>query len=101
MNWSDNQIQWVALPYYFPVPKLIENYYLTHKPEDAMDKNTLEIFENEIKSGDKVWIITPADSPGADLELEILWLKERAVDYQCKEVYDSNYFTQFCFFHIK
>jgi hypothetical protein len=42
------QFQWTALPYYFPMPALIEKYAASGNPEDALNTNTRLIIENSM-----------------------------------------------------
>jgi hypothetical protein len=100
MNWSNARIQWIALPYAFPSPLLVEKAIQTHKSVDAMDNDTLAILIKESYPGRKVWILLPEDSPGASLNLEIDWLRERSRNNDCINFNGENVITRLCWFEI-
>ena len=78
MNWADPAMQWISLPFSFPAPALLEEYNSTHDPEVAMDEMTLSLLRGIPSTYERVWIVLPSDSPGADLNLEADWLEERS-----------------------
>jgi|WetSurMetagenome_2_1015567.scaffolds.fasta_scaffold46591_2 hypothetical protein len=100
MNWTKPEIQWTALPYYFPIPKIIEEYHITNNPEVAMDNASLAILNQEIRSGKRVWLILPYDSPGANLGIEKIWLVDRSKTVTCHLFQAKNENTEMCMFII-
>jgi hypothetical protein len=78
MNWADQGPQWAALPYYFPSPELIEEYYSTEDPEVAMDEISLTLLQDIPYSFQRVWLVLPDDSPGANLNLERTWIAQQS-----------------------
>jgi hypothetical protein len=96
MNWGDEKILWTSLPYFFPTPDTLEKFNQTHNPEDALDSTTLALLNNETHPGQKVWILIPGDSSGADLDLEILWLLKRGEDLNCEKYTYSEFTSRLC-----
>jgi hypothetical protein len=81
MNWGDPHVPWTALPYYFPKPDLITKSQENYDPEIAMDNVTLSLLHNIPRTNTRVWLVLPADTPGADLELEATWLKNVSTSF--------------------
>jgi hypothetical protein len=79
MDWGNPQLQWTSLPFYFPAPSLIERSKLTHDPELALDEITLSLLRKVPGSYQRVWLVLPGDSPGADLNLEVDWLGNKSL----------------------
>ena len=79
MNWADPALQWIALPYFFPTLGLIAEYDSTHNPETILDEATISLLEKLPGSYQRVWIVLPGDSPGADLNIEADWLKSISI----------------------
>jgi len=75
MNWGDTHYKWTSLPFYFPIPSLIEEYHRTQDPSVALDEITLSLFQELPGSYQRVWLVLPGDTPGVDLEIEANWLK--------------------------
>lgn len=101
MNWDGARPEWTALPYYFPTPEQIEQARQTGRPEDALSPITLTIFSREITAGQKVWLLLPDDSPGANLGFEQAWLGQRATDSGCRTFTDSPIHTTLCWYLIE
>lgn len=100
MNWGGATPEWTALPYYFPTPEQIEAAGKAGKPEDALSPITLSIFARGIEPGQKVWLLVPDDSPGANLGFEQAWLEQRAQDSSCKTFIDTPIRTTLCWYLI-
>ncbi len=100
MNWTKPEIQWTALPYYFPIPEIIKEYQNTNNPEVAMDKISLSILNQEVRSGKRVWLILPYDFPGVDLGIEKKWLGDRSKTVTCHLSQVKNEITELCMFTI-
>ncbi|RJQ26835.1 hypothetical protein C4565_06155 [Candidatus Parcubacteria bacterium] len=79
MNWADPTLDWIALPFFFPTPGSITEYNLNHNPETILDEATLSLLEKLPGSYQRVWIVLPDDSPGADLDIEVEWLKNISI----------------------
>jgi hypothetical protein len=79
MNWADQSLRWTSMPYYYPSPDLLDGYYSTGNPEIAMDEITLTLLQDISTTRQRIWFVLPADSPGADLNIEIDWLKTRSI----------------------
>jgi len=101
MNWGDDKIQWIALPYYFPAPARVDVFNITKNPEEAMDAITLSIFKQKIEPGQRTWLLSGWDSPGASLDLERLWLEERSDFHECQSFIDNGGTTELCYFNIR
>lgn len=76
MNWGDAQVPWTSLPFYFPRPDLLSEPSLSQDPGLAMDELTLSLLKSLPGTWQRVWLVLPSDTPGADLELESSWLKQ-------------------------
>lgn len=100
MNWTKPEIRWTALPYYYPIPEKIEEYQKTNNPEIAMDKTSLTIVKQEARSGRRVWLVLPYDSPGGNLEIEKKWLANRSKTVTCHLSHENNGNTELCMFII-
>lgn len=100
MNWAGPQFHWTALPYYFPIPSLIEKYTASGNPEDALDDNTKVIIETSMLPGSSLWLLLPSDSPGANLELEKVWLTSRTISVSCTTFNSETEHTEVCRFII-
>lgn len=79
MNWGDSHYQWTSLPFNFPIPGLIEEYHRTQDPTVVLDEITLSLFQEIPGSYQRVWLLLPGDSPGANLEIEANWLKALSI----------------------
>ncbi len=79
MNWAGPELRWTSLPFSFPDPAALENYRATNDPEAALDKIALSLLEDVGRSYQRVWLLLPGDSPGAELGLEINWLNQRSI----------------------
>jgi hypothetical protein len=101
MNWAVPQTHWTALPYYFPVPSLVEKYRLTNNPEDGLSDHSLTILRQSIVSGGSLWLVLPSDSPGADLGLEKKWLTGKASDVNCVFFEGQGQGTEVCKFTLQ
>jgi hypothetical protein len=77
MNWGDPRIPWLSLPFYFPAPEVVAQYETNHDPETLLDPITMSLLRGLAGSYQRVWLILPADSPGADLDGESSWLRSR------------------------
>jgi len=75
MNWAAPNYQWTALPFFFPEPSLIKEYNRTQDPIVALDEITISLFQELPGSYQRVWIVLPGDTPGANLDIEIDWLE--------------------------
>jgi hypothetical protein len=78
MNWADPKVAWTSLPYVFPDLDQIQAYLKTQDPQNALDPVTLALLAGKVQSGQRVWLVVPSDSPGAELDLEAVWLRGRA-----------------------
>ena len=101
MNWGSKDIQWAALPFFFPPPEVVEEFNQSKNPDKALDENTLNIFEEEVLPGRKVWLVLPSDSPGTYLGIEQKWLEDRSVTYQCWDNQGDLEVTKLCEYAIK
>jgi hypothetical protein len=81
MNWGAPHVPWTALPYYYPKPDLIIKSQENHDPAIAMDEVTLALLAKIPSSYKRVWLVLPADTPGADLELEATWLENVSTSF--------------------
>jgi len=79
MNWGIQNVKWTSLPFYYPAPSLIEITNLTHDPEFALDEITLSLLRKIPGAYQRVWLLLPGDSPGADLNLEVDWLGNKSL----------------------
>lgn len=79
MNWSNPDIQWISLPFFYPAPSLIEKHNLIPNPELIMDELTLSLLNTLPGSTQRIWLVAPSDTPGASLNLEADWLESRSV----------------------
>ncbi len=79
MNWANPRLPWTSLPFYFPKPDLLLKAKMTHNPEIALDAITLSILGKVPDSFCRIWIVIPSDSPGADLNLEVDWLRKNSI----------------------
>lgn len=100
MNWAGPQLHWTALPYYFPMPALIEKYAASGNPEDALNANTRVIIEESLLPGSQLWLLLPTDSPGVNLELEKIWLTNHASSVSCTTFEGETENTEVCRFVI-
>ena len=100
MNWAGPQFHWTALPYYFPIPSLIEKYAVSGNPEDALSANTRVIIEESRLPGSNLWLLLPSDSPGAQLELEKAWLTNQTSSVSCTTFRGETESTEVCRFII-
>lgn len=100
MNWAGPQLHWTALPYYFPMPALIEKYAASGNPEDALNANTRVIIEESLLPGSEIWLLLPTDSPGVNLELEKIWLTNHASSVSCTTFEGKTENTEVCRFVI-
>lgn len=98
MNWAAPQVHWTALPYYFPVPSLVEKYRATNDPEDGLSNHSLELLRQSLALGRPFWLVLPSDSPGADLGLEKKWLITKASDVDCVSFEGQGQTTEVCKF---
>jgi hypothetical protein len=78
MNWSDPHIPFTSLPYIFPNPTAIAKYQQTNNPADALDPITLDIMDEAVMNGRRIWLVIPSDSPGSDLNLEQDWFSQHS-----------------------
>jgi hypothetical protein len=79
MNWGNSHLPWTSLPFYYPAPSLIIKAKAAHDPEMALDEITLSLFRKIPGAYQRVWLIVSADSPGADLNLEVDWLENKSI----------------------
>ena len=78
MNWADPQTQWTALPFHYPSPGQLSEYEASRNPEVALDDISLALMREQVDSAQRIWLVLPNDSPGADLEIEAEWLEVRS-----------------------
>jgi hypothetical protein len=98
MNWTSPELEWVSLPFSFPVPVLIEKFKNTGNPEDALDGVSLAILNREALSSKRIWLVLPSDSPGTSLELEKTWLSQRFDERDCSLFISEGKTTEVCLF---
>jgi hypothetical protein len=101
MNWTQPGIQWTSLPYFFPAPEKIKEFQNTNNPDVAMANSSLTILSRNIRSGMRVWLVVPSDSPGAELGIEKQWLANRSNKEICRLFKGKNGFTELCMFIIR
>lgn len=99
MNWTDSTIDWTALPYYYPAPALIAAYAKDQNAEKVMDRITLAILQKNAKSGNRIWLVLPEDTPGASLGVEENWISQRSSESNC-EMYTDLVSTKLCYYII-
>jgi hypothetical protein len=75
MNWADSKYPWSSLPFVFPEPNLIEQYDRTDDLTTVIDALSLSILTNIPRQYQRVWLVVPDDSPGANLDIESKWLE--------------------------
>jgi hypothetical protein len=98
MNWTSPELEWVSLPFSFPVPALIEKFNKTGNPEVALDEVSLAILNREASSSKRIWLVLPSDSPGTSLELEKTWLSQRFDERDCSFFISEGNTTEVCLF---
>ncbi len=98
MNWTSPELEWVSLPFSFPVPALIEKFNETGNPEDALDEVGMAILNREALSSKRIWLVLPSDSPGTSLELEKNWLSQRFDERDCSLFMHEGNTTEVCLF---
>jgi hypothetical protein len=98
MNWTGSNVHWTALPYFYLEPSLVEKYQASQNPEDALSTQTVTLLNESLQTNGTVWLVSPSDSPGADLNLEISWLADRASNADCQEFKGINENTEVCKF---
>ncbi len=101
MNWAKPQIHWTALPYYFPVPSLVEKYLKTDDPEEGLSTNSLAILRESVSWGGTLWMVLSSDSPGAELSLEKVWLMNKSSEVKCAFFDDNGQSTEVCKFTLR
>jgi hypothetical protein len=101
MNWGDPQIQWTSLPFYFPLPNLIDRFNLTHDPEIVLDEISLALFNKVQGSYNRVWLVVPADSPGTNLNMEVTWLEKISSSFNTWSFEGEGMQTKLYLFEVK
>ncbi len=101
MNWTSPELEWVSLPFSFPLPALIEKFKNTGDPDDALDEVSKAILNRESVSRNRVWLVIPYDSPGATLGLEKTWLSQRFEEVDCSFFAQDGNETELCLFSNK
>lgn len=101
MNWTEPDLTWTSLPFFFPSPSIVEAYQLSQDPELALDGNSSAILNQEVFSGRQVWLILPADSTGSYLGIEEKWLSDRSKESNCSSYPGAQMDTKVCLFSIK
>jgi hypothetical protein len=100
MNWGSFPVPWTSLPLYFPTPSLIEKARLENTPSVAMDEITLALLGNISGKYQRVWLAVPSDSPGADLNLEMDYLKKKSSSFDSWMYTDAANNTRLLLFYL-
>ncbi len=100
MNWADPHLPWTSLPFSFPKPDQLIKSKALNDPEIALDEITLSILKKVPGTIHRVWIVIPSDSPGANLDLEVDWLRKYAVSNKLWDFQVADMETRLFLFNI-
>lgn len=98
MNWGNQEIHWVSLPFSFPTLDQITRFNQSGQPQDVLDPNSLAILDSTFTSGTQVWFLFASDSPGGNLGIEELWLTDRSQSRDCEIFENVSTTTTLCMF---
>ncbi len=76
MNWAKPGVAWASLPFVYPKPELLEQYAIDKDPSLVIDEISKYLLSDIASGYQRIWLVIPDDSPGAELDIEIRWLMQ-------------------------